>query len=186
MTLAAEEYRALRATIASRGTVRMLLLPLTATSWAILSAALLLFASLPMASLLSLAVLAAGCESIRALHVGVERIGRFVQVFYEEPAAGAADVRPRWEVTAMAAPTESRSTLPGGGVDPLFSVFFACAAIVNITVAIVPGPTMAEGAAAGAMHLAFLARVAATRIAAGSQRAKDLEHYRALRDKSRA
>ena len=64
-----------------------------------------------------LAILVGGFESINALHVGVERIGRYLQVFYEGMPA------PAWETTTMAA----ASRLRGGGVDPLFTVVFSAA-----------------------------------------------------------
>src|SRR4051812_31133305 len=109
------EFAVLRETIAARGTTRMVLLPVTFVGWAALTAALLLVGGLPIASLLSLAVLVAGFEAIHALHVGVERIGRYLQVCYEADPDG-----PQWETTAMAV----GPALPGGGIDPLFSVVF--------------------------------------------------------------
>jgi len=50
-----------------------------------------------------------GFEAIHALHVGAERIGRYLQVYYED-----APDAPRWETTAMAV----GPALPGGGIDP--------------------------------------------------------------------
>src|SRR6188768_3854751 len=132
MSPSESEFTALRATIASRGTVRMALLPAVIFAWATLAIVVILFGDLPVAALPPLAVLVAGFESINALHVGVERIGRYLQVFYE----GDSPV-PAWETTAMAAGPR----LPGGGVDPLFSLVFAAAALLNVTTALVPQPT---------------------------------------------
>src|SRR5262249_10601333 len=81
VSLAESEYRVLRQTIATRGTVRMAVVPLTIIGWSATTLVLMLFSQLPMGSLLSLAVLAAGFETVHALHVGVERIGRYLQVF---------------------------------------------------------------------------------------------------------
>src|SRR5262245_11187992 len=113
---AEQEYSGLRATIAQRGTARLILAPMTFFVWAALGVLQLTAAPLPLATLFSLAVLVAGFEGINALHVGAERIGRYLQVFYEETAADTtADAR--WETTAMAA----SPGLPGAGIDPLFT-----------------------------------------------------------------
>jgi hypothetical protein len=94
MSLHEAEFATLRQTIAMRGTVRILLLPVTLVGWSLLAGALVLFNDLPVGALLSLAVLIGGFEAIHALHVGVERIGRYIQVFYEGGPDG-----PRWETT---------------------------------------------------------------------------------------
>ncbi len=93
--------------------MRIVLLPVTLFGWALIAGALLLFGDAAIAAVFSLAVLVAGFEAIHALHVGVERIGRYVQVYYEAGSDG-----PRWETTAMAV----GPALPGGGIDPLFTV----------------------------------------------------------------
>src|SRR5690349_6571196 len=111
MSLTESEFTSLRGTIALRGTVRMALLPVTLLGWALVAVLLLLFGELPVAVLFPLAVLVAGFEAIHALHVGAERIGRYLQVYYEDGADA-----PRWETTAMAV----GPALPGGGIDPLF------------------------------------------------------------------
>ena len=109
MSLTESEFTALRATIASRGTVRMALVPVIVISWAALAIIVVLFGDLPVAALPPLALLVGGFESINALHVGVERIGRYLQVHHEPAALGLA----RWEQTSMAA------RLSSGGVNPL-------------------------------------------------------------------
>jgi hypothetical protein len=172
MSLKDSEFAALRQTIATRGTARVLLFPVTLISWAALTVVLLLFSELPIAALLPLAILAAGFEAIHALHVGVERIGRYVQVFYEGEVDG-----PRWETTAMAV----GPALPGGGIDPLFTVVFVGAAIVNLLPALLPTPTPIELGVVGALHAAFLFRVVRARGAAARQRAVELESFKALR-----
>ena len=172
MSLAESEYTVLRHTIASRGTARITLLPVTLIGWALVAGTLAVLGNNPAMSLFSLAILAGGFEAIHALHVGVERIGRYIQVFYE----GTGDV-PRWETTAMSI----GPALPGGGVDPLFTVIFALVTLLNLMAAIVPSPTRLELAVIGLMHGAFLLRLVRGRWAASRQRAVDLESYRAVR-----
>jgi hypothetical protein len=172
MTLSEAEFVALRQTIASRGTTRMVLLPVTLVSWSGLTLLLLLFSELPVAALLTLGVLVGGFEAIHALHVGVERIGRYLQVFYE-----TGPDTPRWETTAMAV----GPSLPGGGIDPLFSVVFICAGVLNIMPALLPRPTTLELSVVVVLHAAFLFRVIRARGAAARQRAVELESFKAVR-----
>ena len=173
----AQEYSALRQTIASRGTARVLLVPATVAGWAALSLVVLLNSEMPLASLFPLAVLASGFEAINALHVGVERIGRYLQVFHEEMSGDESVMPPRWESTTMA----RGPALPGSGADPLFSVLFVLAVAINLAVAILPEPTRPEVIVLTALHLALIVRIVRARRAAATQRAKDLEHYRDIR-----
>ena len=157
MSLSESEFYLLRQTIANRGTTRVVLLPVTLIGWAALACTLLFVSDLPIASLFSLAVLVAGFEAIHALHVGVERIGRYVQVYYESSENG-----PQWETTAMAL----GPALPGGGVDP----------------ALLPTPVdLREIGVIGALHVVFLVRVVRARGVAARQRAVELESYRAIK-----
>lgn len=150
----------------------MVLLPVTLIGWAALTLLLLTFSGIPVASIVSLGVLVGGFEAIHALHVGVERIGRYLQVFYE-----GEHETPRWETTAMAV----GPSLPGGGIDPLFSMVFVCAAVVNMVPALLPNPTPIELGVLALLHAAFVFRVVRARGAAARQRAVELESYRALR-----
>jgi hypothetical protein len=168
MSLSQSEFTALRSTIATRGTARMVLVPVTLIGWAALASVVLLFGDLPVAAVPPLVILVAGFEAINALHVGVERIGRYLQVFYESPAG-----EPGWETTAMAVGPR----LPGGGVDPLFSLVFAGAALVNMTTALVPEPTPMETLVIGALHTGFLLRIARARQVATSQRTRELHAF---------
>lgn len=165
------EYAALRQTIASRGTVRVALLPVTILGWAAVTVLLLLFGNMPLGSLFSLAVLAAGFEAIHALHVAVERIGRYLQVYYE-----AGNDGPQWETAAMSV----GPALPGGGIDPLFTVVFASTALLNLFPPLLPQPTAIEIGVVAGFHVLFLVRVVRARIAAARQRAVELESFRAL------
>ena len=179
MSLSDTEYAVLRQTIAARGTARMVLFPVTIIAWATLALIVLTFAEAPLASLLSLAVLVAGFEAIHALHVGVERIGRYLQVYYENSENQNSENRPRWETIAMAV----GPALPGGGIDPLFTLVFASATFVNIIPALTvqPQPTITELGVIGALHLAAVIRIVRARGAAARQRAVELESFRALR-----
>jgi hypothetical protein len=122
--------------------------------------------------LFSLMVLAGGFEAIHAMHVGVERIGRYLQVFYEGDSAG-----PMWETMAMSV----GPALPGGGIDPLFTVILASATLLNLLPAFVPSPTRLELSVIGVLHAALLVRLVRARGAATRQRAVDLESYRAVK-----
>lgn len=172
MSLTESEFTALRTTIAMRGTVRMALLPVTLLGWALVAVLLLLFGEFPAAVIFPLAVLVGGFEAIHALHVGAERIGRYLQVYYED-----APDAPRWETTAMAV----GPALPGGGIDPLFSVVFTAATLANLIPAFTPEPTRPELAVLLPLHFAFIVRVVRARGAAARQRAIELETYRAIR-----
>jgi hypothetical protein len=173
MNLTETEYAVLRQTIAARGTARMILFPLTMLGWAALALIVLTFAEAPVASLYPLAVLVGGFEAIHALHAGVERIGRYLQVYYEGAEAG-----PRWETTAMAV----GPALPGGGIDPLFTLVFASATFVNMipALALQPRPTSMEVGVIGVLHLAVVIRIVRARGAAARQRAVELESFRAI------
>lgn len=177
MNLTDYEFSVLRHTIATRGTIRIVIAPVTLMAWAALTLVLMLFSELPVTTLLPLAVLAGGFEAIHALHAGVERIGRYLQVFYEERTADG----PRWETTAMRA----GPALPGGGVDPLFTILFLFASVLNMLPALLPQPTPIEIAVLGALHAAFVSRVIAARAAAAKQRGVELERFRAVRGSER-
>lgn len=166
------EFASLRQTIAWRGTVRMALVPVSIIGWAGLSLSLLLGDGPPLAVVLPLLGLAAGFEAVHALHVGAERIGRYLQVYYEAEAEG-----PRWETTAMAV----GPALPGGGIDPLFSLVFVGAAAANLIPLLPAGPTAIELAVIGVLHAVFVFRVIRSRTAAARQRAVELESFRALK-----
>lgn len=172
MSLTESEFAALRRTIAIRGTVRVALVPFTLLGWGALGILLLAFLELPIAVMFPLALLAGGFEAVHALHVGVERIGRYLQVFYEGPLEG-----PRWESTAMAV----GPALPGGGADPLFAAVFIGAALINLLPALLSQATPAEWVVLAALHLAFALRVIRARGAATRQRAVELERFRALK-----
>lgn len=173
MGLTESEFTVLRRTISTRGTVRIILLPATFFAWGAVISVLLDSGHLPgVDSLFSLAVLAAGFEAIHALHVGVERIGRYIQVYYESGTDG-----PQWETTCMSV----GPALPGGGVDPLFSILFASAAVANLIPVLLSAPPRGALVTIGVVHSVLLVRVGRARWAAARQRAVELESYRAIR-----
>lgn len=174
MSPSQSEFTVLRQTIAVRGTARMALLPVTVIGWASMTAALLQGLTIPgLLSLVSLSVLIAGFEAIHALNVGVERIGRYLQVYYE----GRDAEGPMWETTAMSV----GPGLPGGGIDPLFTVVFVAASALNLTLAVPELRTMTGLVTIVPVHAIFWIRVIRARGAAARQRAVDLETYRAVK-----
>ena len=171
MTLRTVEFTTLRAAISARGTTRIVVAATTIGIWATLAAVLVVFSDLPLAVLIPFAVLVGGFEAVHALHVGVERIGRYLQVYYEEgPDA------PQWETAAMAV----GPALPGGGVDPLFSALFIGAAVLNVAAALPVAPIWQELAFLGVCHAAFAVRIVRARIAAARQRVAELDRFKAL------
>jgi hypothetical protein len=173
VSLTEAEFTVLRQTIASRGTTRMILLPVTLLGWGSLTLLTLYLGEFPVASLVSLAILVGGFEAIHALHVGVERVGRYLQVHYEALPGG-----PRWETTVTAV----GPALPGGGIDPLFSLVFVGATFINLIPAL--PSTRLELGVVGVLHLLFVVRIVRARGAAARQRAVELESFRAILSKS--
>jgi hypothetical protein len=167
-----EEYIALRATIRDRGTARVWLFLVGLIGWAGLTIATAALAALPVATLLPLLVLAAAFEVVFVLHTGVERIGRYIQVFFEEQAAD-----PGWEHRVMA----FGQLFPGGGSDPLFTVYFLTATLFNFVPLVLAGAVPTEYVAVGAIHGLFIVRIAAARRHAARQRGVDLERFERLK-----
>ncbi len=166
-----EEYRALRATIRERGTARIWIFVSGLAAWAAATLATAGLSAPPVATLVPLLVLAAAFEGVLALHVGVERIGRYLQVFFEGDAETA-----RWEHAAMAFGTPKGAA----GLDALFSIPFLLAAIFNVLPALIVEPTSAELIFIGGAHALFLLRLGVARDVAKKQRAIDLERFREL------
>jgi hypothetical protein len=164
-----EEFAALRATIRERGTLRVILLPVTFGLWAGAAVATTAAIQLPIAALVPLLVLAAGFESIYALHANVERIGRYLQVFHE-PDGG-------WEHVAMT----FGERFPGRGPDALFSTLFLVATALNyLPVAL--GGTTPELVAAGLLHVLLAVHIGTARSRASKQRKLDLERFEAIKN----
>lgn len=179
-----EEYRQLRATIRERGSLRVALFVATLAAWAVSAALVAAFLPLPLASLLPLTLLVSGFEAVHALHVGAERIGRYLYVRYESGMdssmnAGLANHLPlMWEgaIAAFGAGGHRTSTRPAGG---LFALAFTTAIVFNFLVTALGG-TMAELAGIGTIHALALVRVVAAQRAAAGQRAEDQRRFEAV------
>jgi hypothetical protein len=173
-----EEYTALRATIRERGTARVWIFVVATLGWAALAIATAVLAPTPVATLVPLIVIAAAFEAVYALHVGVERIGRYIQVVYEgsDPSEGADPSSPGWEHAAM------QFGAPKGAatVDPLFAVPFALASVLNLVPATLLNPTREEIVFVTAAHALFLLRLVRARALAKAQRAIDLARFEQL------
>ena len=167
-----EEYRALRATIRERGTARLWVVLVGFVAWAALAIVVNASSELPIATLLPLLILGLTFEIVFSLHFGVERIGRYLQVFVEE-----ARTSPGWETHVMA----YGRRYGGVGCDALFSPFFAAAAIGNFVPVVLAGPVLLEWVFVGALHAAFIGRIAVARHQAAQQRGVDLERFQQLR-----
>lgn len=162
------EYAALRATIRERGTARMVLVPFIFIGWAATAVATAAVITVAVSTLVPLLILAAGFEAIFALHVNIERIGRYLQVFHE---AGGG-----WERTAM----RFGERFPASGPDPLFSRHFLLATSVNFLPAALGGD-VPELVLIAVLHVIFINRIRIARAFAAAQRAQDLERFEALR-----
>lgn len=164
-----EEYAALRATIRERGTVRMALVPLIFAAWAGAAIATAAVITVAISTVVPLMVLVAGFEAIFALHVNVERIGRYLQVFHERGDG--------WEDVAM----RFGARFPGSGPDPLFSRLFVLAVSINLLPAVLGGAPP-ELIIVAVLHLALLYRIRTAQAFAARQRAEDLARFEAIRD----
>ena len=164
------EYEALRATIRERGTARICIILVGLVAWA----ALTLFLSSSefdrAAALVPFIVLTATFEISFFIHTGVERVGRYLQVFFDDD----------WENAAMAYAQKNP-----GGANPLFVTLFALTAVISFAASL---PTAARhpgwiGISLLA-HLTYGWRLYSARRSAAAQRSLDLDRFRALKDAS--
>jgi hypothetical protein len=163
-----EEYKALRATIRQRGTMRAWVFWAGIAIWAALVLATTLVVSLPWLAVIPLLLLAATFEVVFGLHITVERIGRYLDVFHED----------QWERTAMV----FGAPHPGAAVDPLFTVLFGLATLCNFVPVMLAGAVTVELAAIGAFHMLFVVRLAVARHVAARQREVELARFRQIMD----
>lgn len=171
------EYLVLRQTIANRGALRSVLVLCGIGIWAALLIAVLLLLPYPLAAAIPLLVLVATFEVVRPLHFGAERIGRYLQVFYEEagePGRSVSDT-PSWERVAM-----GFGMVPGVGGHALFVPLFLVATALNYLAVLLPGPVAIELSVMAVPHLAFIAWLVATDRAMRTQRAIELARMREL------
>jgi hypothetical protein len=183
------EYAELRATIRQRGTLRIWLFLAGAAAWGGLVLLMRVAGSTPgPEALVPLLALAAASEAVYAVHTGVERIGRFVQVHYEHaaplpaasapaPVSGDSQPAPCWEATSMM----YARRFPGSGPDPLFIRWFSLATLLDFLV----GPDLGVGAGwvllSLVAHAAYGWRLWRVHKSAAGQRAADLEKFTRLR-----
>jgi hypothetical protein len=169
------EYSALRATIRERGTARVYVFAGGFAAWSALVVATAALAFSPLATLLPLLFLAAIFEAVLALHLGVERIGRYLHVFHE--VGGGA----RWEHIASAFGRPKGAAT----IDALFSIPFLAAAIFNIAPAFLVEPTQQELIFVGGAHALFILRVLVGRETARRQRGIDQARFEQLKTEQR-
>ncbi|HKT80466.1 MAG TPA: hypothetical protein VJP86_09635 [Vicinamibacterales bacterium] len=172
MTTRELEYQAMRDTIRERGSMRIWVAVVGVIAWGALSVTIMAAAPWPLATLVPLLVLAGAFEAVFALHTGVERVGRYLQVFHEPPDEG-------WEHTAMA----FGRRFPGSGPDPLFGALFASIAIFNFIPVIVFGAQISEYLGTAVVHALFILRLAIARRSAAEQRAADLDRFQQLKSR---
>ena len=167
----------LRQTIAQRGALRPILMLCGTGIWAALLTAVLVLLPYPVGAAIPLLVLIVTFEVIRPLHFGAERIGRYLQVFYEEQgeAGRALGDTPAWERVAM-----SFGVVPGVGGNPLFIKAFMMATALNYLAVLMPQPLAIEMSAMAIPHLAFIAWLVAAERAMRKQRAIELARLREL------
>ncbi len=171
------EYLVLRRTIAQRGALRPVLMLCGTGIWAALLTAVLVLLPYPVAAAIPLLVLVVTFEVIKPLHFGAERIGRYLQVFYEEEgeAGRALGDTPAWERVAM-----SFGVVPGVGGNPLFIPAFMMATALNYLAVLMPQPVAIEMSVMAIPHLAFIAWLVAADRAMRKQRAIELARLREL------
>jgi hypothetical protein len=174
-----EEYRALRATIRERGTARVWIFAVGLMAWAALTVATAGLGGIPIAVFVPLVVLVGTFEGVFALHIGVERIGRYIQVFYEDASPSDAGIRARkWEHAISA----FGGGVPGSATDPLFAWVFAATTLLNFIPVLLASPVAIEVAVLGAAHLAFLIRIAFAVRASKRQRRFELARFKEIKD----
>jgi hypothetical protein len=175
------EYLVLRKTIAHRGALRPILVLCGLAIWAVLLTAVLVLLPYPVAAAIPLLLLVVTFEVIRPLHFGAERIGRYLQVFYEEqgePGRALSDT-PSWERVAM-----SFGAVPGVGGHPLFVPAFLLATAINYLAVLLPQPVTIELSVMAIPHLAFIVWLVAADRAMRNQRALELARLRELIEKT--
>ncbi len=171
------EFEALRATIRSRGQIRIVVFLAGMVSWAVVLQAQLIWLPNPVTSSIPLLLLVTTFEIVRTLHVGIERIGRYLQVFHEETSGPDTPLDPpAWERTVMAL----GPNLPGAAGHPLFLPLFMLATLVNYLGVFLPGAVAVELGVMAIPHVAFLVWTAYCDRAMRRQRSAELVQFREL------
>jgi len=168
-----DEYNALRATIRERGTTRVWIVLIGTLGWAAVALTSAAVAAPPLLTLIPLLVLATTFEITFALHTGVERVGRYIQVFFEENGMSG------WEHRIM---EFGRSAKPRVSTDPLFARGFLLGVVLNLVTALATEPIAIEWAVVGIAHALLIARILFVRRLAAGQRAADLARFKEIKD----
>ena len=148
----------------------MVVLPIVFIGWAGTAVATAAVITVAVSTLVPLLILVAGFEAVFALHVNVERIGRYLEVFHE------GENGPGWEHTVSL----FARRFPAAALDPLFGRLFVLATSVNFLPAALGWENMPELVILAALHLVFINRVRLARSFAASQRTEDLQRFLAL------
>ena len=148
----------------------MVLVPATFIGWAGAAIATAAVITTAISTLIPLMILAAGFEAMFALHVNVERIGRYLQVFHEQDGG--------WEGVA----SRFGARFPGTAPDPLFAQLFVLGASVNFLPAALWAEEPLEIGIIAVLHLVLIYRVRMARVAATRERAADLQRFEQLRE----
>lgn len=171
-----QEFEALRETIRTRGSIRAILCWASIVAWAALAVTVGAMGPAPLAWILPLVALAGGFEAVFGLHTAVERIGRYLQVFYE---TGSGADGPDWETRAMA----YGQAFPKSSPDPLAGEMFLIAGFINLLGLFSSRlSSRAEAAVLSLPHVIFFLRVIISRRRAAAQRVRDLERFRKLKN----
>lgn len=165
------EFAALRDTIRERGTTRMVLVTVAIVAWAALAAVIVLVTPLALLLVLPLVVLSAGFEVNFAMHLAVERVGRYLQVAFEERQASVG-----WETISIAFSDQFSVK----SVDPLFFWVFTAAVGANFLCVLLTNADPSDLGLVTAVHAGVLVRFVLARRLAHAQRADDLTRFREL------
>ncbi len=164
-----QEYRALRAAIGRRGSLKAVLVVTTVIAWALVATLIAALVAMPLAFVMPLLVLLAGFEAGHALHIGTERIGRYLYVRYEKGRA------PMWE-TAIAAFAPGRMPFGGRPAGAHYAALFTLATLANLAVAALSA-TPLELAALAVIHALVIGRFVLARAASLNQRRDDQAEF---------
>ena len=146
----------------------MALVPVIFIGWAATAIATAAIITVAISTLVPLLVLVAGFETVFALHINVERIGRYLQAFHEEDDG--------WEHVAMT----FGQRFQGSGPDPLFAQMFVFGISMNF-LPVALGGELPEIVVLAVVHLLAVFRIRMAHAAARRQRAEDLERFQTLR-----
>jgi hypothetical protein len=177
--LAQAEYEGLRATIRSRGQARPLAFLTGISSWALVLVITVIWLPNPITAAIPLVILLSTFEVVRVLHLNVERIGRYLQVFFEETTTNESLEPPAWERCAMLFGPK----VPGAGGHPFFLPTLVLATLVNFVSVLLPGPLAIEWITMAVPHAALIVWMLDCDRRMRRQRGTELARFRELKDR---